>query len=151
MATATPQAPQDPSSVPPASPTAKTEPTPPPAPATASAAPTPEPVTTPAPATAPSAAELDAAVQAGIQADRVRVKSIRAAFAPWTKRGYDLSALLSACEEGGDDLPTAHTKLLTQLGQMAEPLAVGQGAPETREADLAAAQRKLLNQVAGKG
>ena len=76
--------------------------------------------------------DISAHVAAGIKADRERVKSIRAAFAPWLKRGYDLTALQMQCEDDGLDVPTVNARLLAALGGMAEPLAsVTQGQAES--------------------
>ena len=63
--------------------------------------------------------DISAHVAAGIKADRERVKSIRAAFAPWLKRGYDLTALQMQCEDDGLDVPTVNARLLAALGGMA--------------------------------
>lgn len=97
-----------------------------------------------------TAVDVDARVAAGIKAERERVKAVRAAFAPWMKRGYDLTAVLAQCEDEGLDIHAVNAKLLATIGAMAEPLATGQGAPMPSEVDVAALQRKIFNQVAGK-
>lgn len=119
----------------------------------------PEPVATPeASATSPSthpvvsAIDIDARVAAGIAGDRARVKAIRAHFAPWIKKGFDLAALQAECEDEGLSPESAGARILAALGAMANPLATGQGEsqaePGTAEQQ---ARRKLMAQVSGRG
>jgi ATP-dependent protease ClpP protease subunit len=97
--------------------------------------------------------DIDARIAARISAERERVKAVRAAFAPWLKRGYDLTALQATCEDEGLEIAAVNARLLSALGSMAEPLAAGQGAATAGQAepDVAQLSAKLFNQVSGKG
>lgn len=114
--------------------------------ATASASPT---IVTASPA-AVDVDDFDARVDAAIKADRKRAKAVRAAFAPWIKKGYNLTVLQEQCEDDELDIDAVNAKLLATIGAMAEPLATGQGAPMPSEVDVVALQRKIFNQVTGK-
>lgn len=95
--------------------------------------------------------DVDARVAAGIKADRERRKAIRAAFSPWLKRGYALTDLQSRCEDDDCDMSAVNSRILAALGAMAEPLGRNQGKSDAAtEIDVAALQRKILNQVSGK-
>jgi ATP-dependent protease ClpP protease subunit len=106
--------------------------------------PTPEAIPPAAISDAEFNARVDAAVSARQAADRARIKAIRAAFAPWLKRGYALGDLQANCEDEFADLATVNARILAALGGMAEPLGGGQGAC-AHEADITAINRKILN------
>jgi ATP-dependent Clp protease protease subunit len=58
--------------------------------------------------------------------ERKRIAAIRAAFAPWIKKGYQsLSSIKDQCEEDGSDLNTVNARILAELGRDVEPLGVG--------------------------
>lgn len=96
--------------------------------------PVPTPTTEPPKADPAPTAELDAVRTQAVAHERARVKTIRAAFAPWIKKGLDVSALQAQCEDDGSDAATASLKLLHALGAMSEPLAAGQGATDATPA-----------------
>lgn len=89
----------------------------------------------PAPAPAESEPDISSivaqAVSGSLKAERERIKTIRAAFAPWLKKGYGLHAVQTQCEEDGCAIEAVNARLLAALGGMAEPLASPtQGAPD---------------------
>ena len=66
---------------------------------------------------------IDARVDSALKNERARITAIRAAFAPWIKRGHALSDLQAQCEDDSSDINAVNTRILARLGSIVEPLA----------------------------
>ncbi len=90
--------------------------------------------------------EISAIVSASLKAERQRLSDIRAAFAPWVRKGYDLTALQTECEANGLAMTDVNAQLLAALGATATPLASpnqGQAVAESAYAAALAAFKSI--------
>ena len=62
-------------------------------------------------------------VEQSIIRERKRIKEIRAAFAVWEKRGWNMDALKAECEDEGLDYASVGHRILAYMGSQSMPLA----------------------------